>query len=166
MPCVEATMSNISHILFRSSTIPGLIHAVEQWIKVKEQGPPNQLWEDAAPAEAPAAAVYIDEQGEESADFVFNAQNRAEDITLVRSMGFEVNDHPLSMGGHSWKGRSGGGIASITVQCCKAQCTMDQGLQMIGPPMAFPSLESSSTASLVAHLYNEDDGNGRAATCK
>ena len=113
-----------------------------------------------------AAAVYINERGEDIADFVFNAQNRAEDITLVRSMGFEVNDHPLSMGGHSWKGRSGGGIASITVQCCKAQCTMDQGLQMIGPPMAFPSLESSSTASLVAHLYNEDDGNGRAATCK
>jgi hypothetical protein len=61
---------------------------------VVEQGPPDQLWEHAAPAEAPAAAaaVYIDERGEDIADFVFNAQNRAEDITLVRDMGFEVDD--------------------------------------------------------------------------
>jgi hypothetical protein len=79
-------------IFFRSSTIPGLLHAAERWIKVEEQGPPDQLWEDAAPAKAPAAAVYINERGEEIADFVFNAQNRAEDIALVRNMGFEVND--------------------------------------------------------------------------
>ena len=64
-------------IFFRSSTIPGLLHAAERWIKVVEQGPPDQLWEHAAPAEAPAAAVYIDERGEDIPDFVFNAQNRA-----------------------------------------------------------------------------------------
>ena len=79
-------------IFFRSSTIPGLLHAAERWVKVEEEGPPDQLWEDAAPAEAPAAAVYIDERGEDIADFVFNAQNRAEDIALVRNMGFEVDD--------------------------------------------------------------------------
>ncbi len=79
-------------IFFRSSTIPGLLHAAERWIKVVEQGPPDQLWEHAAPAEAPAAAVYIDEQGEDIADFVFNTQNRAEDINLVQDMGFEVDD--------------------------------------------------------------------------
>ena len=39
-----------------------------------------------------AAAVYINEQGEDIADFVFNAQNRAEDIALVRNMGFKVDD--------------------------------------------------------------------------
>ena len=76
-------------IFLRISTIPGLLHAAERWIKVEEQGPPDQLWEDAARAEAPAAAVCIDERGEEIADFVFNAQNRAEDIALVRNMGFE-----------------------------------------------------------------------------
>ena len=76
-----------------------------------------------------AAAVYIDEQGEKIADFVFIAQNRVEDIALVRNMGFEVNDDnepapenvpagdaPPVNGGHSWKGRSGGGMALITVQ--------------------------------------------------
>ena len=78
-------------IFFRSSTIPGLLHAAERWVKVEEEGPPDQLWEDAAPAEAPATA-YIDERGEDIADFVFNAQNRAEDIALVRNMGFEVDD--------------------------------------------------------------------------
>ena len=59
-----------------------------------EQGPTDQLWEHAAPAEAPtaAAAVYIDKRGEDIADFVFNAQNQAEDIALVRDMGFEVDD--------------------------------------------------------------------------
>ena len=79
-------------IFIRSSTVPGLLHAAERWIKVEEQGPPDQLWEDAAPAEVAAAAVYIDEQGEEIADVFFNAQNQAEDIALVRNMGFEVNN--------------------------------------------------------------------------
>jgi hypothetical protein len=57
---------------------------------VEEQGPLDQLWEDAAPAKAPAATVAIDKDGEEIADFVFNAQNRAEDIALIRDMGFMV----------------------------------------------------------------------------
>jgi hypothetical protein len=120
-------------IFFQSNTITGLLHAAEGWIKVEEQGPPDQLWEDAAPAEAAAAAVYIDERGEEIADFVFNAQNWAEYIALVWNMGFEVDDDnepapenvpagdaPPVNGGHSWKGRSGGGVALIAVQCCKA----------------------------------------------
>jgi len=50
------------------------------------------LWEDAAQAKAPTAAVYINKRGEKIADFVFNAQNWAEDIALVWNMGFEVND--------------------------------------------------------------------------
>ena len=81
-------------ISFWSSTTPGLLHAVERWIKVEEQGPPDPLWEEAAPIEAPAAAaaVYIDERGEDIADFVFNAQNWAEDIALIQNMGFEVDD--------------------------------------------------------------------------
>ena len=80
-------------IFFRSSTIPGLLHAAERWVKVEEQGPTDLLWENAATTEAPAAAaVYIDERGEDIADFVFNAQNRAEDIALVRNLGFEVDD--------------------------------------------------------------------------
>jgi hypothetical protein len=78
-------------IFFRSSTIPFLLHAAERCVKVEEEGPPDQLWEAAAPAEAPA--VYIDKRGEDIADFVFNAQNRAEDIALVRNMGFEVDDN-------------------------------------------------------------------------
>ncbi len=120
-------------IFFWSSTIPGLLHAAEQWFKVEEQGPLDQLWEDAAPAEAPTATAAIDEDGKEIADFVFNAQNRAEDIALIRDMGLWSTTttnpplrtsllmaHPLSMGRHSWKGRSGGGTALIAKQFCKA----------------------------------------------
>jgi hypothetical protein len=59
---------------------------------VEEQGPLDQLWENAAPAEVPAATVAIDEDDEEIADFVFNARNWAEDIALVRDMGFMVED--------------------------------------------------------------------------
>ncbi len=79
-------------IFFWSSTISGLLHAAEQWVKVEEQGPLDRLWEDSAPAEAPAATVAIDKDGKEIADFVFNAQNQAEDIALVQDMGFMVND--------------------------------------------------------------------------
>ncbi len=59
---------------------------------MEEQGLLDQLWEDAAPAEAPAATVAIDEDGKEIADFVFNAQNRAEDIALIWDMGFMVDN--------------------------------------------------------------------------
>ncbi len=79
-------------IFFRSSTIPGLLHAAEQWVKVEEQGLLDQLWEDVAPAEAPAATVAINKDGKEIADFVFNAPNWAEDIALVWDMGFMVDD--------------------------------------------------------------------------
>jgi hypothetical protein len=67
--------------------------------------------------------LSISTSGEKKiADFVFNAQNRAEDIALVRNMGFEVDDinkptpenvpageAPPVNGGNSWKGRSGVG---------------------------------------------------------
>jgi hypothetical protein len=59
---------------------------------VEEQESLNQLWRELPTAKAPAATDALDEQGEEIADFVFHAQNRVEYITLVRDMGFEVND--------------------------------------------------------------------------
>ena len=40
----------------------------------------------------PPLSIDIDKQGEEIADVFFNAQNQAEDIALVRNMGFEVNN--------------------------------------------------------------------------
>ncbi len=120
-------------ILFWRSTIPGLLHAAEQWVKVEEQRLLNQLWVDAAPAKAPATTVAINEDGEEIADFVFNAQNGAENITLIQNMDFMVDDDnkpapknvpadgaPPVNGGHSWKGWSGGGTALIAKQFCKA----------------------------------------------
>jgi hypothetical protein len=39
-----------------------------------------------------AAPVIPNDQNEQIADFVLNAQNRAEDIALVRAMGFEVDE--------------------------------------------------------------------------
>jgi hypothetical protein len=59
-------------------------------VRVEEHGLEDQVWDDVP--EAPAAVVATNEQGEEIADFVFHAQNRAEDIALVRDMGFEVDD--------------------------------------------------------------------------
>jgi hypothetical protein len=82
----------LSPFFFRSSTIPGLLQAAERWVKVEEQGPLNQLWENAAPAEVPAATVAINKDGKEIVDFVFNAQHQAEDIALVWDMGFMVDD--------------------------------------------------------------------------
>jgi hypothetical protein len=79
-------------IFFRSSTIPGLLHAAERWVRVEEQGA-CEIWGESPTAEAPAATTAIDERGEDIVDFVFHAQNRAEDIALVRDMGFEVDDN-------------------------------------------------------------------------
>ncbi len=120
-------------IFFWSSTIPGLLHAVEQWVKVEEQGSLDQLWENAAPAEAPAATVTIDEDGKEIADFVFNARNWAEDIALVWDMGFMVDDDnkptpenvpadgtPPVNGEALLEGQKWGGMALIAKQFCKA----------------------------------------------
>ena len=143
-------------IFFWSSTIPGLLHAAERWVKVEEQGPTDLLWENAAPTtEAPAAAIYINERGEDIADFVFNAQNRAEDIALVRNMGFEVDDDnepapenvpaddatPVN-GGALLEGQQWGwdGIDRRAI------------LQGSMYPRAVPSLKSSSTASPVPSL--------------
>ncbi len=41
----------------------------------------------------PTTTVAIDKDYEEIANFVFNAQNWLEDITLVWDMGFMVNDN-------------------------------------------------------------------------
>ena len=79
-------------IFFRSSTIPGLLHAAERWVRVEEQGPLDQLWGELPAVGAPATINSIDKQGEAIADFVFHAQNRAVDIVLVQDMGFEDND--------------------------------------------------------------------------
>ncbi len=99
---------------------------------MEEQGPLDQLWEDAAPAEASAATVAINEGGKEIADFVFNAQNQAEDIALVQDMGFMVDDDnepapknvpadgaPVN-GEALLEGQNWGWTAFITEQYCKA----------------------------------------------
>ncbi len=96
---------------------------------MEEQGPLDQLWENAAPAEAPAATVAIDEDGEEIAEFVFNAQNWVEDIALIWDIGFMVNDDnepapenvptddtPPVNGEALLEGRSGGETALIAKQ--------------------------------------------------
>ena len=82
-------------IFYRSDTIPGVLHSAERWATVIEQGT-GEIWggePDATATTADAAApVTPNEQNESIADFIFNAQNRAEDIALVRAMGFEVDD--------------------------------------------------------------------------
>ena len=61
-----------------------------------EQGPGHLLWDDVGGAAAPLPGGpnvnTANEQGEEITEFVFNAQNRSEDIALIRNMGFKVDD--------------------------------------------------------------------------
>ncbi len=78
-------------IFYRSETIPGLLHSAEQWATVLEQGT-SEIWGGEPEATMAAAPVTLNEQDEPIADFVFNAQNRAEDIALVRAMSFEVDN--------------------------------------------------------------------------
>ncbi len=128
---------------------------------MEEQGP-GEIWGELPTAEAPAATVAFDKRGEEISDFVFHAQNRAEDIAHVQDMGFEVDDDnepaPKNVptlfgapapvrGGTTLKDRHGDGTASIAEQSCKARCTTDQHLQISGPLMRSCSLTSLSTSS-------------------
>ncbi len=78
-------------IFFRSATIPGLLHAAEQWVIVLEQGT-GEIWVGESEATVAVNPVAPNEQNEPIADFVFNAQNWAEDIALVLEMGFKVDD--------------------------------------------------------------------------
>ena len=82
-------------IFYRSDTIPGVLSSAERWATVIEAGT-GQLWGGEPEATATTAADHAPvtpiEQNEPIADFIFNTQNRAEDIALVRAMGFEVDD--------------------------------------------------------------------------
>ena len=82
---------NFVSIFFQSSMIPGLLHAAKRWVRVEEHGPKNQVWDNVPATEALATAVAINKQGKEITDFVFHAQNWAEDIALVQDMEFEVD---------------------------------------------------------------------------
>jgi hypothetical protein len=96
----EMTMRNGKEyfsIFYQSETIPGvLLSSAERWAVALEQGPGHLLWDadgvTAGPTGLPPVLVTNADQGEEIAEFIFNAQNRAEDIALVRNMGFEVDD--------------------------------------------------------------------------
>ena len=53
----------------------------------------GEIWGGDPDAMTAAAPVTLNKQNEPIADFVFNAQNWAEDIALVRAMGFEVDNN-------------------------------------------------------------------------
>jgi len=83
-------------ILFRSDTVPDeTLWCASRWAVVTQEGDPSEFFDQATPAAlepggVPAAAgagndVEIDTT-------VFNASNQAEDIALVRNMGFDVDD--------------------------------------------------------------------------
>ncbi len=78
-------------IFYQSETVPGLLHFAKRWAMVLEQGT-SKIWGGEPEAMMAAAPVTLNKQDEPIADFVFNAQNWAEDIALVRAMGFEVNN--------------------------------------------------------------------------
>ena len=79
-------------IFYRSDTIPGRLHSAERWATVLEQGT-GEIWGGEEPeATTVAAPVVPNEANEPIADFIFNVQNRAEDIALVQAMGFEVDE--------------------------------------------------------------------------
>ncbi len=78
-------------IFYRSDTIPGRLHSAKQWATVLEQGT-GKIWGGEPGATTAAAPVIPNEANEPIADFIFNAQNRAENIALVWAMGFEVDE--------------------------------------------------------------------------
>ena len=87
---------NFYSIFYRSESIPNvLLSSAKRWATVLEQGPGHLLWDmdgAAAPLLGGANLNTANEQGEEIAGFIFNVQNRTEDIALIRNMGFEVDD--------------------------------------------------------------------------
>jgi hypothetical protein len=147
-------------IFYRSDTIPGRLHSAERWATVLEQGT-GEIWGGEPEATTAAAPVVPNEANEPIADFIFNAQNRAEDIALVRAMGFEVDDDsepapenipvanaPLfRLGGGSTKGRSGDGMGSTSGPRSGERCTMGLCSQTDGLPSGRRSWRSSSTSS-------------------
>jgi hypothetical protein len=86
--------------------------------------PTSNVWLGEPKAPAPIAPLAANEAGKEIADFIYHAQNWAEDIAVVQNLGFEVDDDnepapkniPTKMaliwilGGFSLKGRSGAGM--------------------------------------------------------
>ena len=72
-------------------TFVSIFYRSERWAMVLEQGT-GKIWVGEPKAMMAATPVTLNEQDEPIADFVFNAQNWAEDIALVRAMGFEVNN--------------------------------------------------------------------------
>jgi hypothetical protein len=79
-------------IFFRSNTIPGLLHSsAEHWVTVLEQ-PTGKVWSGEPEAPAAISPLAANKAGEEIADFVFHAHNRAENITLIQNLGFEVDN--------------------------------------------------------------------------
>jgi hypothetical protein len=82
----------IKSYFFRSPSLPGLVSCAEKWVTVLEQGEHCLIWDEPGLAPSVLTPPATNEAGEEIADFVFQAQNRAEDIALVRAMGFEVDD--------------------------------------------------------------------------
>jgi hypothetical protein len=79
-------------IFYRSDAIPGRLHSAERWATVLKQGT-SEIWGGEPEATMATAPVIPSKQNKPITDFVFNTQNWAEDIALVRAMGFEVNDN-------------------------------------------------------------------------
>ncbi len=74
---------------------PGVnLHAAEQGVAVKEEGNPDNFWDEAMPERGAKVAAVPDNEDvqEDINDEVFRAGNQAEDIAMVRNLGFEVDD--------------------------------------------------------------------------
>ena len=94
----QVTLRGLSYeaIFFSSATVPGeTFHCAKRFAVIQEEGPAEGLFEkDPAPPQlyiqnltAPPSAP-----GDPIEDGVFNAFNWAEDISLFRNQGLEVDD--------------------------------------------------------------------------
>jgi hypothetical protein len=54
--------------------------------------PTSKVWLGEPKAPAPVAPLATNKAGEEIVDFIYHAQNRADGITLIQNLGFEVED--------------------------------------------------------------------------
>jgi hypothetical protein len=81
----------IASYFFQSTSLPGVVSCAKRWAKVLVQGDPSLIWDAPGVASTVPTPTAMNEQGEEIVYWVFQAQNRAEDIALVWAMGFEAD---------------------------------------------------------------------------
>ena len=94
----QVTRRGLSYevVFFSSAAVPGEnFHCANSFVVVREEGPSEGLFDkypDPNPPEIQNSTALTSDPGDPIEAGVFNASNRAEDISLVRNQGLEIDD--------------------------------------------------------------------------